>query len=74
MSATRHVEDAGHTTGYDARRLHTNDMEVGVTVGVGGESLSYFELSHGFSRNFLYLAIADSPLPRMQCNAMSNAM
>jgi len=29
-----HVEDSAHTTGYDARRLHTNDMELGVTDAV----------------------------------------
>jgi hypothetical protein len=29
-----HVEDASHTTGYDPRRLQTNDMEIGVTDAV----------------------------------------
>ncbi|KAI6714880.1 hypothetical protein JHW43_002534 [Diplocarpon mali] len=33
MSAT-HVEDAGHSTGYDAHRLNTHDMEIGVTDAV----------------------------------------
>lgn len=32
--ASAHVENASHTTGYEARRLHTNDMEVGVTDAV----------------------------------------
>ncbi|TVY49685.1 Aquaporin [Lachnellula occidentalis] len=31
--ASTHIED-GATTGYDARRLHTNDMEIGVTDAV----------------------------------------
>jgi len=29
-----HVEDPSHTTGYDPRRLETNDMEIGVTDAV----------------------------------------
>jgi hypothetical protein len=33
MSST-HVEDAGHTTGYDPHRMHTGDMEIGVTEAV----------------------------------------
>jgi len=28
------MEDPSHTTGYDARRLHTNELEVGVTEAV----------------------------------------
>ncbi|TVY58030.1 Aquaporin-3 [Lachnellula cervina] len=32
--ASQHIEDSAHTTGYDARRLHTNDMEIGVTDAV----------------------------------------
>jgi len=32
--STRHVEDSAHTTGYDAHRLHTNDMEIGITDAV----------------------------------------
>lgn len=32
--ASEHVENPGHTTGYDARRLQTNDMEIGVTEAV----------------------------------------
>jgi hypothetical protein len=32
--ASEHVEDLAHTTGYDARRLHTQDMEMGVTDAV----------------------------------------
>jgi len=31
--SSAHVEN-GHTTGYEARRLHTNDMEIGVTDAV----------------------------------------
>lgn len=33
MSATHH-EDASYSTGYDVRRLRTNDMEIGVTDAV----------------------------------------
>ena len=29
-----HVEDSARTTGYDAQRMHTNDMELGVTDAV----------------------------------------
>lgn len=34
--SSAHVENAnaGHTTGYDAHRLHTHDMEIGVTEAV----------------------------------------
>jgi len=32
--SSAHREDAGHTTGYDAHRLHTHDMEIGVTDAV----------------------------------------
>jgi len=31
---SEHVEDPARTTGYDARRLHTHDMEIGVTDAV----------------------------------------
>ena len=34
MSNAAHIEDSSHTTGYDARRLHTRDMEVGYTDAV----------------------------------------
>lgn len=34
MMTTEHVEDPSHTTGYDARRLHTNQLEVGVTDAI----------------------------------------
>jgi hypothetical protein len=33
MSST-HVENDDHTTGYDARRLHTNDIEVGYSDAI----------------------------------------
>jgi len=29
--SSSHVENPSHTTGYDAQRLHTNDMEIGIT-------------------------------------------
>jgi hypothetical protein len=29
-----HIEDAAHTTGYDARRLHTHELEIGVTEAI----------------------------------------
>jgi hypothetical protein len=29
-----HHENPSHTTGYNAQRLHTNDMEIGVTNAV----------------------------------------
>lgn len=32
--APQHVEDPAHTTGYEAQRLHTSDMEIGVTDAV----------------------------------------
>ena len=32
--SSAHVEDASHITEYDAHRLHTNEMEVGVTDAV----------------------------------------
>jgi len=32
--ASAHIEDPSHTTGYDARRLHTNELEGGVTEAV----------------------------------------
>jgi hypothetical protein len=32
--SSAHVEDAAHTTEYDPKRLHTNDMEIGVTDAV----------------------------------------
>lgn len=32
--ASTHVEDPAHTTGYDPRRLQTNDMEIGYTEAV----------------------------------------
>jgi hypothetical protein len=32
--SSAHVEGGGHTNGYEARRLHTNDMEIGVTDAV----------------------------------------
>ena len=34
MSSADHYENASHTTGYDARRLRTRDLEVGVTDAV----------------------------------------
>jgi hypothetical protein len=32
--SSAHVENNYHTTGYEAQRLHTNDMEIGVTDAV----------------------------------------
>ncbi len=32
--SSAHVEHTGATTGYEAHRLHTNDMEIGVTEAV----------------------------------------
>ncbi|TVY81483.1 Aquaporin-3 [Lachnellula suecica] len=32
--ASSHIENSAHTTGYDAQRLHTHDMEIGVTDAV----------------------------------------
>jgi len=32
--ASAHIEDLAHSTGYDARRMETNDMEIGVTDAV----------------------------------------
>ncbi|CZR51891.1 probable Putative channel protein, exgression is glucose repressed by Mig1 and Mig2 [Phialocephala subalpina] len=32
--SSAHVENAAHMTGYDAQRLHTHDMEIGVTDAV----------------------------------------
>lgn len=32
--SSAHVENAGHTSGYEAQRLHTHDMEIGVTDAV----------------------------------------
>jgi hypothetical protein len=32
--SSAHVENAAHMAGYDAQRLHTHDMEIGVTDAV----------------------------------------
>jgi hypothetical protein len=32
--ASAHIENSAHSTGYEAQRLHTNDMEIGVTDAV----------------------------------------
>lgn len=32
--SSAHVENAAHTSGYEAQRLHTHDMEIGVTDAV----------------------------------------
>ncbi len=32
--SSAHVEDPSHATGYDPRRLETNDMEIGYTDAV----------------------------------------
>lgn len=32
--ASKHAEDSAHTTGYEPQRLHTGQLEVGVTDAV----------------------------------------
>jgi hypothetical protein len=43
--ASAHIENSAHSTGYDAQRLHTNDMEIGVT-----DAVQYVKLCPSFHK------------------------